>query len=677
MNRAHTRWALRALAALATLALSPSIAVASGRFKAGAAVANFTPPAAGAVPGDSANCLTATDALFAGARPFSFEEPYVDIHHDGHYDLGDPFLDCNHNGRWDGNYLGGGTNNPRYYTRVADNVGARALVISNGRRTVAIEVVDQEGLFDVYADRIRQQVRSDGYRIDNIQISATHDESAPDSLGLGGPSQLSSGVNQYFTDYLVRQSAKAIEDAYNARGPARIRYAEAREPGNLRQCWSSYPYIDNQLMPVLQALTPEGRVIATLASVSQHAETLGFDSGGALDHGNSLSAESDWISADWPHFFRAALERRYGGVGIELAGSVGSVETPEVFSATIARTPQRYIDAPHPAGCRTLFAQQGTEAPLGYYGETEQLGRDLARAVIAALSRHAHLSRTNTIWAQTTDVCVPLDNVLFAAAALAGVFAERPAYLPGCKLLVIPPLPTGQVVGTSLKSQVAAWRIGDGEFIGLPGEVFPFTYFRGPVGPEDLNLPQYGLPPWPLPYMQTPYRFLDGLDDDMVGYIFPHGNDAGVPTLANPSPSGTDRFGCGHSDDSEAASATAADLLGRALVGILAAHGKPEAVEQGRYVLPDGKLSRNPLGTSDTVKCTGAETTFAFDGPARAVWEPGHGVIHVAGWMDLLGRPQRTADRNTRGYFDRSGRRHWLDVFADIPGQPTKVRSAD
>ena len=36
--------------------------------------------------------------------------------------------------------------------------------------------------------------------------------------------------------------------------PATIRYAEAKEPANLRQCWSSYPFVDNQLMPILQAV---------------------------------------------------------------------------------------------------------------------------------------------------------------------------------------------------------------------------------------------------------------------------------------------------------------------------------------------------------------------------------------------------------------------------------------
>lgn len=676
-------------AVLATVAIAGVTASASGRqtpgvagagaaaqFSVGAGVESFSPPSAGSFS-DPAACAPPANSVFTGPRQFAFEEPYVDQQGSGHYDLGDPFLDCNHDGRWDGNFLGGGSNDPRYYNHVADEVGARAVVISNRTRTIAVEVVDQEGLFNVYADRIRRRVLDDGYRIGDIQISATHDESAPDTLGLGGASSATSGTNQYFVDYLVAQSAKAIEDAYNAQRPATIRYAQASEPANLRQCWSSYPYIDDQLMPVMQAVGTDGHVIATLASVSQHAETLGFNGGSQPDNGYTLNQEQTWVSADWPHFFRAALEQRYGGVGIEMAGSVGSVETPEVFAGAIPSTPQQWIDASHPAGCRTLFSANGTQTPLGYYAETTRLGQDLAGAVEQALSTGATSSRTNTIWAQTRAVCLPVDNVLFKAVAVAGVFAERPAYLPGCKVVAVPAAPTGQAVGTSVKTEVAAWRIGDAEFLGLPGEVFPFTYFRGPVGPQDMNYPQYALPPWPVPYMHTPYRFFDGLANDMVGYVFPRGNDAGVPgdhPVKNPTASGTDRFGCGHSDDSEAVSAKAADKLGTALVGILAGYGRPEAVEQGRYVLPDGKLSRNPQGLTDTLKCSGPDTTFVADGPAVAVWERGRGVIRPAQWMDLSGRPQSAPDRNTRGYIDARGRRHWLDVFPDISGQPASVK---
>jgi hypothetical protein len=209
--------------------------------------------------------------------------------------------------------------------------------------------------------------------------------------------------------------------------------------------------------------------------------------------------------------------------------------------------------------------------------------------------------------------------------------------------------------------------------------VFPFTFLRGPVGPEDMNYSQYALPAWPLPYMHTPWRFLDGLDNDMIGYIFPRGNDAGVPgqhVVKNPTATGTDRFGCGHSDDSEAVNDRAGDIIGTALVRTLSAHaaGGPEAIVQGRFVLPDGHLSRNPLGTTDTIKCTApTDTTFAADGPAVAVWEPGAGVVRPARWMDMLGRPQATPDRDTRGWFDAAGHRHWLDVFADQPSAPATV----
>ncbi|MGZ4311903.1 MAG: hypothetical protein ACXVR1_07340, partial [Solirubrobacteraceae bacterium] len=321
----------------------------AARFRVGAAVADFSPPLAGhAAGGDAANCKSA--AGFNGTRLFAFEEPYVDVQHSGHFDPGDPYTDCNGNGRWDGNLLGGGNNTPRFYDHVADPVTARALVVAGRHGAIGVEVVDQEGLFDIYQQQIRDRVRADGYRLSNIFISATHDESAPDSLGLGGVNQLTSGVNNYWVKYMIARSVQAIERAYRAMRPATIRYTEVLEPANVRQCWSSYPFVDDQHIPVLQAVDLHGRTIATLASVSQHAETLGFNGGTP-----ALDAQQRWVSSDWIHFFRSSLEQRYGGVGIEMAGSVGSVESPEVYQTLISRTPQHEIDASHPAGCRTLF----------------------------------------------------------------------------------------------------------------------------------------------------------------------------------------------------------------------------------------------------------------------------------------------------------------------------------
>jgi hypothetical protein len=618
-------------------------------FRVGAASVSFTPPRAGKLANDPADCDRT--GAFDGPRKFAFEEPYKDAQGSGHFDGGDPYLDCNGNGRWDGNLLGGGSDSPRFYDHVADKVGARAMVVSNGSRTIAVEVLDNEGAFNVYLQRIRRQVRADGVDLDGIYISSNHDESAPDTIGISGINAATSSVNAYFAKYMVQRSAKAIEKAVADQRRATIRYAEAKEPANLRQCWSSYPFVDDQQMPSLQAVGANGKVIATLANVSQHAESLGF---------NPDEAQKRWITADWIHFFRARLEQRFGGVAIEMAGSVGSVETPEVFSKALSRLPQQFIDESHPAGCRTLFDANGEATPVGYDQETKALGQSLAGAVGQALSSRAKPSRTGAVWGRRSDICIPLTNTLFALGAHLGVFADRPGYTGNCTQR-FPVAPDGSTSGDEVKSQVAAFRIGDGTFMSVPGEVFPFTYLRSFMGPNDMPKPDFPLPPWVMPHMHTPFRFVDGLGEDMVGYIFPQGNAVGVPG-EDPGGSDTDRFGCGHSDDSEAASSQTAEIAGKALVGLLdKKFGKPERVAEGRYVLPDGTISRDPLGHPE-IKCD-VDTKFDFAGRAQRVWIPQRGKVKPAAWMSLDGRRRKQANRNTRGYFNDRGNPVWLDVF--------------
>jgi hypothetical protein len=636
----------------------------AARFRVGAAVESFAPPLQGHAPGgDPANC--AHSAAFNGPRPFAYEEPYMDLNHNGHYDPGEPFVDCDHNGRWEGDLLGGGGNTPRFFDHVADAVGARAMVVSNGHRTIAVEVVDQEGLFDVYQAQIRDKVRTDGYRLSNIFISATHDEAAPDSLGLGGVNETTSGVNSYWVHYLVDQSALAIERAYKAMRPATIRYTEVLEPSNVRQCWSSYPFVDDQHVPVLQAVTPKGKTIVTLASVSQHDETLGFNGGTP-----QLDAQANWVSSDWIHFFRAKLQSQLGGVAIDMAGAVGSNESPEVYSRAISRTPQQFIDANHPAGCRTLFdVGSGTDAagklhvPVGYEGETRAFGQDMAGPVINALRGGAyHNSASNQIWGARANICIKLQNALFLLGANLGVFADRPAFNANCTK-ASPVLANGDSKGVSLRSQVAAFQIGNGEFISIPGEAFPFTFLRGFLGPQDMPNPSYGLPPWLIPHMHAQFRFIDGLAEDMLGYIFPAGNAVGIPTLTNLNASDTDRFGCGHSDDSESTSAQAGNIIGAALVKLLDKEsGAPERIVTGRYVLPGGVLSRDPLGGPE-IKCNVDTKFVAASKPAAEVELANGKRVRPQTWMSLSGLPQRKPDRDTRGYFDTRGRRVWLNVF--------------
>jgi hypothetical protein len=196
--------------------------------------------------------------------------------------------------------------------------------------------------------------------------------------------------------------------------------------------------------------------------------------------------------------------------------------------------------------------------------------------------------------------------------------------------------------------------------------VFPFTFLRSFAGPQDMQTPSDRLPPWLLTHLHSPFRFVDGLAEDMIGYIFPRGNAVGIPSITNLNPSDTDRFRCGHSDDSEAVSPNSADLVGNRLVRLLDAHGGVhERTVTGRYVLPGGTLSRDPLGRPE-LNCTLQTTFTAAAKPAGAVELSSGRVVRPRLWMSLSGLPQRRPDRDTRGFFDSHGRRVWLDVFPNV-----------
>jgi len=97
--------------------------------------------------------------------------------------------------------------------------------------------------------------------------------------------------------------------------------------------------------------------------------------------------------------------------------------------------------------------------------------------------------------------------------------------------------------------------------------------------------------------------------------------------------------------------------------------GPPERVVVGRYVLPGGARSRDPLGGPE-LKCN-VDETFHASGPAVAVWVQGEGIVHPAAWMSLSGRPQSQPDRDTRGYFTPARR---ACVAGRVPGRRGGLR---
>lgn len=660
--------AVRAALALVVVALAIPTAGAAGaddndlpQFQVGAAAFDITPPLAGPGVPDPAHCPAPAD--YTGHHLLTLEEPYQDSNGNQRHDAGEPFQDCpvhrvdgttappDH--RWDGIYLGGGDCCDRQVTKVLDPIWARTIVVGNGERRVAITSVDNEGVFKEVWDRVRAKVRADGVRLDEMFFTSTHDESAPDTIGISGPDEFTSGVDPFYVEYLVGRTALAIETAAGRTRTASLRFGAIR-PTTMTSCWSSYPFAADESIGVMQAVHPSGRVIATMVNFGIHAEELGFSD----DDQDRLH-----LSSDWPNFTRRALEARFGGMAMTMAGSVGSVEMPQVYPTSRDLTPTGLYSSVGNGGCRTIYRTDTTRVPYGYRASTQARGESIASWAGTALAA-GRWSRHDTISFRRDTFFMPLQNALFSLGGALGVLPLKDGYVDGRKLTrdatgAVSPIESAN----EFQTDVAWYRIGDADFVSAPGELFPYTYARDFGGPADQAVPDgQSPPPWIMARLTARYRFVEGLGEDMVGYLFPKTNAVGVPHTLD-IPDDTDRFGCGHSDDGEAAADDAGGISARHLAALLPA--TRDWTVTGRYVWRDGTTHRSPLGEGGQA-CTGPANTFVA-GPGATGIRFGAITVTVDGhawrWMDLHGQAERAPSTQTRGVINAEGRRIFVDVF--------------
>lgn len=712
-------------------------------FEAGAADADITPPALDTALGQALDSAAFTplcgtseaqiNQLWPGKRLFAFTDPYRDLFGTGQYVPGDPYCDADGAHRYQAPYIAGGSGTNHWPLTSADQssndgldlagasndpIGAHAVVFEAGGQRAAMVSVDSIGIFDSTMDQIRAAVVNADPQIAaaGIFISSTHDESAPDPIGLWGPdlSQepspvdqlnnalpvgVSSGVDEYYMSYLVAQVASAVVDADHDLQPGRLQLAMARMPANTQSCWSSYPYVDSNLVPVMQGVTSAGKVIFTLVNVGTHDETLSFS-------GNP--AYTSMLSGDWTGRLAQDLEAAYpGSVGIEMAGLVGSVETPALYApgAQVPQVPGAIHGVPgNPVdGCSSVYPepQSSTGGALAPYSDAlvfnDVYAQSVADDAVAALASPAATSVVPpSLKAQTTSLCVQLENNLFVAAFAAGLFPDRPAFAdPDCAagLSASGSLSlgtSGQSAGIHppsapafIRTEVGVLTVGPVQIAYSPGEVFPFTEMGGPVDdsqmpfPTDCYQPSTADPTNPasanyfcgseLPMtamvsaqMTEPFRFLAGLGEDMVGYMFPPGNFVGTEGETFEQPyalyedtttagmNGVDRFGHGHPDDSESVGPNVGLTVTGALSTLLSQDGTGDAVVPGLFVDAAGHRCDSPF-PADAVSSGDAAGSWVtgctdFAGAVGVVVDHGGSVTTIpvgtggaSAWATYLG----------------------------------------
>lgn len=631
-------------------ASAPAQPPAGSGYLVGAARIDTTPPpSAGAA--DFRSCPA---AVFSGPRPFAFDEPYTDLNRSGRYELGEPYCDANGNARYDGIYNSGAVD--ALAPGVHDPLDARAVAISGrGGQTVVVVSVVAQGIFQNYIEQMRARARALRPGISDVIVSANHNESSPDTVGIyGGPAVagtfgLRSGIDDYYMSYLVERVAQAAAQAYDARRPATLYARQFPLPAGLTVRLSkNFPTTDDQgraaaidpKVGVLQARGSDGRPIATVMSLAAHNQEIGHSSG-----------TGHMLSSDWPGYFHRALESRIGGMAMYLVGDNGSEEDPETVPAVST--------AQHP------------ECKDGCYAQAQATGEAFASAVATQAPRALRLS-SGAVTLRRRDFFVPIENNLFKGAAAAGLFGTRPTYLAG--------VDAGKL-GPDLRTEVGVLDVGpDLQMLANPGEAFPALMLGSRWGLEDAGCPSRPNPPVPTWHARSRYRFQVGLADDFIGYEIPAWAYSDIPgtfttTCVNDADD-RDAKGHQHKLETEGVGPTASNAVATQLTALLGPEPDPTgAVRLGRFVLPDGSLSRNPAG---------AVGVWVADPGVREL-VPGRGTVvalaRVAGFgarrVDQVGRFMDYDGAGQPGGPDITSRgmivyghttRYYLDVYPPLPG---------
>lgn len=395
---------------------------------------------------------------------------------------------------------------------VHDPLYARGLVVSDGTTTVAMVGVDLIGLFREDVEELRRRLGWTGPR-QYLFVSATHQHSGPDTLGLWGRWPGVSGVDSRYRRRLLDSIVSLVGDLSSRLVETDLSAAKTElDPRGLCRDIRDPVVLDPELN-VLQfrAKTRAGQSgkaaaglrappIATLVRWSCHPEALRED--------NRL------LTADYPGELCARVEEKTGGACLFQSGSIGG-----------------------------LLIADGDRSPARQFSEAARIGRSVAEAALKALAWASRWGEGRVSFSSRL-VRIPVENSRYLLFLRSLTFGHRlldaeGRTLPLWKTYWLPlrhllffPLP--ERLRPWVESEVSRIRLGQVEILGIPGEIFPelvlggydgryrFGYpLIGPANPNPPRLTQAPKAPFLRERLKARHGLVVGLANDELGYIVP------------------------------------------------------------------------------------------------------------------------------------------------------------
>lgn len=267
-------------------------------------------------------------------------------------------------------YMAGFAQN-RQATSIHDDLYVRALAMCTRERTIVFCALDLIGFFRPDMQDVIQRVRGHFTELTKpeILIASLHPHDGPDTMGLWGPDDRTSGVDPLYLAELKDKTVATILTALAAaiKESPSMKSVCLRVPGLAKNARN--PEILDDELTALQFLDIDGRPLVSLFDFACHPEVM-------WEHNTQ-------ISADYVGYLRQAVEETTGAPCIFFSGALGGMMTPDVKEHSFA--------------------------------EAETIGQTLAKSGLEALE-NASSFPVQELDVQKKEIKVKLTNILYKFA---------------------------------------------------------------------------------------------------------------------------------------------------------------------------------------------------------------------------------------------------------------------
>jgi hypothetical protein len=219
-------------------------------------------------------------------------------------------------------YLAGFGNNRRAES-IHDDLYVRALAIQDNKSTLVLVALDLIGFFHQDVCEVIERVQTFEFfakrpaQINSevsVVIASVHPHHGPDTMGLWGPDDKTSGVDADYMSMVKEKIVITILDSISNLKPASFKTTSVHVPGLAKNARN--PEVVDDELTLAQFMTTDGSPLVTLFNFPCHPEVL-------WEH-------NPHITADYVGYLRNEVEKQTNAPCIFFAGGLGGMMTPDV-----------------------------------------------------------------------------------------------------------------------------------------------------------------------------------------------------------------------------------------------------------------------------------------------------------------------------------------------------------